>query len=162
MFDDDAAGWLVPAAIFVEQAGGTNGTENGVGGRPGVAGLFDDAIEDVLESAAAAGEKAGAESVAVEGDGGGNIAEFADDPVERNPVNVGLIDVVAIGAVADLAFAGVAIVAGLGIAGDRLGVGRMIGRYARGLRGVVWRIGRFVFWVTGQGGSSMGLGFGDL
>ena len=110
MFDDDTASWLVPAAIFVEEAGSTNGSEYGVGGRPGVAGLFDDAIEDVLESAAAAGEKAGGESVAVERDGGGNIAVFADDPVEGNPVDVGLIDVLAVGAVADLAFAGVALV----------------------------------------------------
>jgi len=68
MFDDDAASGFFPAAVFVEHGGGTHGAEYGVGGRPGVSGLFDDAVEGVLEPAAAAGEEAGGQGVAVEGD----------------------------------------------------------------------------------------------
>ena len=139
MLDDHVAGRFDPAALLVKNARGADGTDYGVGGGPGVAGFFDDAIEGVLELAAAAGEEAGGDSVAVEGDIRGYVSIFEEDPAERNPVDVGLIDVFAVGAIADLAFAGVACgfwnVIG-GIFGGRLGGG----------------FGRFFRWVCGQDG----------
>jgi hypothetical protein len=74
-----------------------------------VSGLFDDLVEGGAEIVAALVEEVGGFDVAIDGGTGGEV-EVGDDALGGMPVEEGGFDQVAVGVVADGAFAGMVVV----------------------------------------------------
>ncbi len=132
--DDGAAGRLEPLAVLGDVGEDAQGAEDGGGGRRGLFGAFDDAFADAAKIEAAALEKSGGGSVAVNGRARGE-RKFVADSVFGAPVDEVGFDGFAIGMLADGAFASVAserrFVLCLGSARGRAGRPATAGRLGR-------------------------------
>lgn len=108
--NDHLSGTLDVFARVVDRGVGANGAEKRVERDGGFGVAFEDVFEKEAEIAFAAAVEAGGEGVAVDGGFGDAVVEL--EGRERFPVEEGLLDIVAILAAADGAFALVAFESG--------------------------------------------------
>ena len=147
---DDGFAWgFVPLAVVVDVAVNAGGADDGFGGDADGAAVFEDGLEGVAEIAAAKIIEAESAGMAVEGFGVVKIV-FADDGGGADPVDEIVFDEIAVGMMADEAFAGVAFGVGRGIGVDgRGGRGESgIGRNRKGRR--LGKALPFAHWCTPQ------------
>ena len=137
-------------ARVVDGGVGADGAEQGVEGDGGFGVAFENVFEEEAEIAFAAVVKAGGEGVAVNGGFGDMIIEL--ESCERFPVEESLLDVVAVLAAADGAFALVAFESGREIGGEA-GI-ECGGRWAPTRRGCRWSWGGVRGGLREEGGVS--------
>ena len=137
VFVDYSSGRLSVDAVVAEAAGDFDGAEYSVTAGVGCVDFFDDAIKSGEDFAAALVPEADGVDVAVEAREAGELV-VVDDTRAGRPVEEGLVDGLAIGVVADGAFAGVAFGGWGCIAGTR-GVrpGCCVHRFSFGAVGAV-------------------------
>jgi len=134
---DYSSGGLSVDAVLAEATGHFDSAEYRVAAGVGCVDLFDDAVEGGADGVAAALPEANGVGVAIKGRDAGEFV-IADDGWDIRPVEEGFVDGLAIGVVADGAFAGVAF-GGRGCIAGAVGIrpGCCVHRFSFGAVGAV-------------------------
>lgn len=141
-------GRFVPFAAGVDAGVGANGSDDGVSAGVDAVGFFDEKFEGTADVLAAAIEEAGGARVSVDDPSFGEV-KFLGDENGMLPAEKFLVDFVAVGMLADLAFAGMALEGsefargdasgdGCGGAGRPAGASFECASWCRGRRGGEW------------------------
>jgi len=137
VFDDQASGGYDVDAVIAEAGANFDGADDVTGVGIGIAGFFDDAVEGGADGLAPASPEADGVHVAIEAREAGEFVAV-DDARAGCPVEEGFVDGLAIGVVADGAFAGVAF-GGWGCIAGAVGIrpGCCVHRFSFGAVGAV-------------------------